>query len=157
MPLNAGDAAPDFALPDADMEEFALCSLRGKQALVLYFYLRDDTPACTTEAIEFTELEARFTRLGVVVAGVSRDECIRHGEFRDKHGISVHLLADRDGETCALYDVLREREVDGVKRVGVLRSTFIIDKQGVIRDARYGVNARGHAAETLVRVKELLA
>ena len=153
--LKAGDRAPDFSNPDADMNIVGLKDFAGKKNLVLYFYVRDDTPACTTEAIEFSELEGSFAKLDTVVLGVSRDDCIRHGEFRDKHGISVPLLADKEQETCAAYGVLQQKEVDGVKRNGVVRSTFVIDKGGVIRHALYGISSRGHAAEVLQLVKEL--
>ncbi len=146
--LKVGERAPDFSNPDADMDIIELSRFRGKM-LVLYFYVRDDTPGCTTEAIEFSELENDFLKLGAEVLGVSRDDCIKHGEFRDKHGISVRLLADKDPTTCAAYGVLQDREVDGVVRKGVARSTFIIDKQGVIRHALYGVSSRGHAEEML--------
>jgi len=152
--LKAGDRAPDFSNPDADMNVVELSQFRGK-TLVLYFYVRDDTPACTAEAIEFSELEDDFARLGATVLGVSRDDCIKHGEFRDKHGISVGLLADKDQTTCQAYGVLLDKEVDGVMRKSMTRSTFIIDKQGVIRHALYGVSSRGHAAEVLERVGEL--
>ena len=152
--LKAGDRAPDFSNPDADMETVELAQFRGK-ILVLYFYVRDDTPGCTTQAIEFTDLEKSFARLGAEVVGVSRDDCLRHSEFRDKHGISIRLLADKEETTCQAYGVLQDRQVDGTTRKGVVRSTFIIDKQGIIRHALYGVSSRGHAEEVLQRVKEL--
>jgi peroxiredoxin Q/BCP len=152
--LKAGDRAPDFSNPDADMNIVEMSQFRGKP-LVLYFYVRDDTPGCTVEAIEFSELESDFAKIGAAVLGVSRDDCIKHGEFRDKHGISVRLLADKEETTCRAYGVLQDKEVDGVMRKSVLRSTFIIDKQGVIRHALYGVSSRGHAAEALQLVKEL--
>ncbi|MFZ0107448.1 MAG: peroxiredoxin [Thiobacillus sp.] len=153
--LKPGDRAPDFSNPDADMNFVGLKEFAGKKNLVLYFYVRDDTPGCTIEAIEFSELENSFGKLDTVVLGVSRDDCIKHGEFRDKHGISVRLLADKEQETCNAYGVMQEKEVDGVKRNSVVRSTFIIDKQGVIRHALYGVSSRGHAAEVLQLVKDL--
>lgn len=153
--LKAGDRAPDFSNPDADMSIVELSQFRGK-ALVLYFYVRDDTPGCTAEAIEFSELENDFAKLGVAVLGVSRDDCIKHGEFRDKHGISVRLLADKEQTTCEAYGVLQDREVDGVMRQGVLRSTFVIDRQGVIRHALYGVSSRGHAADVLQLVASMI-
>ena len=152
--LKAGDRAPDFSNPDADMNIIKLSQFRGK-TLVLYFYVRDDTPSCTAEAIEFSDLEDNFNKLGAQVLGASRDDCIKHEGFRDKHGISVRLLADTEQTTCAAYGVLQDREVDGVMRKGVVRSTFIIDKQGVICHALYGVSSRGHAAEVLQLVKEL--
>lgn len=152
--LKAGAQAPDFSNPDADMETIELSQFRGK-TLVLYFYVRDDTPGCTTEAVEFTDLEKKFAKLNAEVVGVSRDDCIKHSEFRDKHGISIRLLADKEQTTCEAYGVLQDKEVDGVMRKSVVRSTFIIDKQGIIRHALYGVSSRGHAEEVLQLVKEL--
>lgn len=152
--LKAGDRAPDFSNPDADMNVVELSQFRGRN-LVLYFYLRDDTPGCTAEAIEFSELEKEFSKLQTAVVGVSRDDCIKHGEFRDKHGIGVRLLADKDETASTAYGVLQDKEVDGVKRRRATRSTFIIDKQGIVRHALYGVSSRGHAAEVLQLVKEL--
>lgn len=152
--LKAGDRAPDFSNPDADMNVVELSQFRGR-TLVLYFYVRDDTPGCTTEAIEFSELEDEFAEWDAAIVGVSRDDCIKHGEFRDKHGISVRLLADKDQTTCEAYGVLQDRETDGVVRRNLVRSTFVIDKQGIIRHALYGVASRGHAAEVLQLVKDL--
>lgn len=152
--LKVGMRAPDFSNPDADMNNIELSQFQGK-TLVLYFYVRDDTPGCTTEAIEFSELENKFTKLGAVVLGVSRDDCIKHSEFRDKHGISVSLLADRELLMCAAYGALQDKEVDGIMRKSVVRSTFIIDKQGIIRHALYGVSSRGHAEEILQRVASM--
>jgi peroxiredoxin Q/BCP len=152
--LRKGDKAPDFELPDADMTIANLAEYQGKP-LVLFFYVRDDTPGCTTEAIEFSDLEGEFARRDCAVVGVSRDDCIRHGAFRDKHGITVRLLADKDGIACQAYGVLVNREVDGVMREGVSRSTFIIDRGGVIRHVLIGVTPKGHAAEVLKLVKEL--
>lgn len=152
--LKAGDRAPDFSNPDADMNFVELSQFRGRN-LVLYFYLRDDTPGCTVEAIEFSELENDFAKLDATVLGVSRDDCIKHGEFRDKHGISVRLLADKELTTSERYGVLQDKEVDGVVRKSPVRATFVIDKQGVIRHALYGVSSRGHAEEVLQLVKEL--
>lgn len=153
--LRAGDRAPDFELPDADMEIVGLSDYQGKQHVVLYFYVRDDTPACTTEAIEFSDLDDQFARHGCAVIGVSRDDCISHGEFRDKHGITVRLLADKDSSVCRQYGVLIEKEVDGIVRETVQRSTFIIDRSGIIRHALYGIHPKGHAAQVLQLVKEL--
>ena len=87
--------------------------------------------------------------------GISRDDCLRHAEFRDKHGISVRLLSDTEGTVCKQYGVWQMKEVDGVKRHGILRSTFIIDKHGVLRHVLYGVNAKGHAMDVLRAVKDL--
>ena len=152
--LNMGERAPHFELPDADMTIARLTDYQAKP-LVLFFYVRDDTPGCTTEAIEFSDLENDFTRLDCAVVGVSRDDCIRHGAFRDKHGITVRLLADKDGIACRDYGGLVNREVDGVMREGVNRTTFIIDGQGMIAHVLSGVTPKGHAAEVFKLVKEL--
>ena len=153
--LKAGQVAPMFILPDADMENVDLAAFRGKHSVILFFYPRDDTPACTLEATDFSDHEDEFSRHGCTVFGISRDDCLRHAEFRDKHGISVRLLSDGDGAACKQYGVWQAKEVDGVKKHGIVRSTFVIDKQGVLRAALYGVNAKGHALEVLREVKEL--
>ncbi len=155
MQLQAGMDAPQFELPDADMEMFTLASLRGKKNVVLYFYPKDDTPGCTMEANEFTELEDDFARHDTLVVGVSRDDCLSHAEFRDKYGLSVLLLADTEGLICKAYGVLHDKEVDGQKVKAVQRSTFIIDKQGKLRYALYGVHAHGHPREILELLKEI--
>ncbi len=153
--LKTGQAAPTFVLPDADMEEVDLSSYLGKHNLILFFYPKDGTPQCTLEATDFSDHEADFQRLDCMVIGINRDDCIRHAEFRDKHGISVLLLSDTEGEVCKQYGVWQVKEVDGVKRHGILRSTFIIDKHGVLRHVLYGVNAKGHAMDVLRAVKDL--
>jgi peroxiredoxin Q/BCP len=153
--LKPGDKAPDFSLPDADMSFVDLKQYKGKKNVVLYFYVRDDTPGCTTQGIEFSELEGDFAALDTVVLGISRDDCISHGVFRDKHGITVQLLADKEGEACEAYGVWQEKEKDGVKRMGIVRSTFVIDKKGVVRHALYGVQSKGHAEEILELIKEI--
>ena len=137
------------------MEMLKLSEFKGKKTIVLYFYPKDDTPGCTIEAIDFSDMDADFARLDTVVLGVSKDDCISHAAFRDKHGLAVRLLADVEGEVCRKYGVWQEKEKDGVKRMGIVRSTFIIDKQGMVRHALYGVNAKGHAAEVLKLIKEL--
>jgi peroxiredoxin Q/BCP len=153
--LSAGQSAPPFSLPDADMEPVSLESFAGKNNVVLYFYPRDDTPGCTIEATDFSDLEDEFAKHDCVVLGVSRDDCISHAAFRDKHGLAVQLLADEEGEVCEKYGVLQEREVDGVKKAGLVRSTFVIDKQGIVCHAFYAVNPRGHAAEIANLVRKL--
>ncbi|MCW5604739.1 MAG: peroxiredoxin [Burkholderiales bacterium] len=153
--LQPGEPAPAFDLPDADMNMVNLDGFRNHCTVVLYFYPRDDTPGCTLEAIDFSDLEQDFRRLNTVVLGVSMDDCLSHGSFRDKHGLSVQLLADVEGEVCRRYAVLQEKEVDGRKKTGIMRSTFIIDRKGVIRHALYGVNPRGHVAEVLTLVRNM--
>lgn len=153
--LRRGDTAPPFSLPDADMEMFDMEAVRGNRHVVLFFYPRDHAPRCTAQAAEFSDREEAFNELDCIVIGVSPDDCLTHAEFRDEHGLSVRLLADTDAEACKLYGVWREKDVDGVKRMGVLRSTFVIDKTGEIRHAIYDVTPRGHVAEVLALVRDL--
>lgn len=155
MLLQAGIDAPHFELPDADMEMFSLSELRGKKNVVLYFYPKDDTPGCTMEANEFSDRESDFAKLDTVVVGVSRDDCLSHAEFRDKYGLAVLLLSDAEGGVCKKYGVLGIKEVDGHKKTVIQRSTFIIDKQGKLRHALYGVHAHGHPQEILKLLKEM--
>ena len=153
--LQAGQAAPPFELPDADMNTVSLDAFRNRRNVVLYFYPKDDTPGCTIEAIDFSEMEDDFEALKTVVLGVSMDDCVSHGAFRDKHGLSVQLLADVDGEVCRLYGVLHDKESEGKKRTCITRSTFIIDRKGHLKHALYGVTPRGHAAEVLDLMKRI--
>ena len=153
--LKVGQAAPMFALPNEDMEIVDIASYRGKNHVVLFFYPKDDAPTCTLEATDFSDHEDEFLRQDCVVFGISRDDCIKHAEFRDKHGISVTLLSDTDGAVCKQYGVWQLKEVNGVRKHGIVRSTFIIDKQGVLRYVLYGVNAKGHALDVLRAAKEL--
>ena len=152
--LQPGSPAPDFSLPDADMEMLKLSKLRGKN-VVLYFYPKDDTPGCTAEAIEFSDLEDEFIKQNTVILGVSKDDCLSHAAFRDKHGLAINLLADVDGKVCDKYGVWQEKEKDGVRKMGIVRSTFVIDAEGHIRHVQYGVVAKGHAHDILNLVKTL--
>jgi peroxiredoxin Q/BCP len=153
--LKVGQTAPLFVLPDADMESVDINQFRGKFNVILFFYPRDDTPSCTLEATDFSDHEDEFLNHDFMVIGISRDECMRHAEFRDKHGISVRLLSDSEGVVCKQFGVWQAKEVDGVRKFGIVRSTFVIDKQGVLQLALYGVNAKGHALDVLRVVKEL--
>ena len=152
--MKPGDMAPPFELPDADMQVVRSDSFLGNSHLVLYFYPRDDTTGCTIEALELSDLMEEFKLHDTQVIGVSRDNCVSHATFRDKHGLAVILLADIDGEACLAYDVWREKEKNGERRMGILRSTFIIDKLGVIREALYDVKPKGHASQVLDLVKK---
>ncbi|MGZ8250842.1 MAG: peroxiredoxin [Methylophilaceae bacterium] len=152
--LQLGSAAPDFSLPDSDMETLKLSKFRGKK-VVLYFYPKDDTPGCTVEAIEFSDLENEFIKHNTIIIGVSKDDCMSHAAFRDKHGLAVNLLSDEDGKVCEKYKVWQEKEKDGIKKMGIMRSTFVIDTDGILRHMQYGVVAKGHAAEILTLIKTL--
>jgi len=153
--LGQGVRAPEFELPDADLNWICFRDLRGQSNLVLYFYPRDDTPSCTAEALEFSELEMDFRECGALVLGISMDDCMVHGAFRDKYGLAVQLLSDVDGEVCRRYGVLELKEHEGNRRECIRRSTFVIDRKGVVRHALYGVSPRGHAAQVLQLIKEI--
>jgi peroxiredoxin len=153
--LNPGDKAPSLELPDADMNLFKSRSFENKKNLVLYFYPKDDTPGCTMEALEFSDLIPDFEAVDTLVLGISRDNCMSHGVFRDKYGLTVRLLADVEGQGCEAYGVWQEREKAGEMRMTVVRSTFVIDKQGVVRHALYDIKPKGHAAEVLEMVRAL--
>jgi peroxiredoxin Q/BCP len=153
--LQAGASAPLFSLPDADMESCDLSRFRGRKNVVLYFYPRDGTPACTLQATDFSDHEDEFARHDCVVIGVSPDDCLKHAEFRDQHGVSIRLLADTECEAAQKYGVLLQPPSNGDTRSGIVRSTFIIDKKGRVRHALYNVNPRGHALEVLELVKAL--
>lgn len=153
--LQAGKHAPTFALPDADMQTVDLGKLRGRKNVVLYFYPKDGTPGCTIQATEFSDHEDEFARYDCVIMGVSPDDCLAHAEFRDTNGVSIRLLADTEGEVCRKYGVLEDKEANGQRKRSVVRSTFVIDKKGMVRHAFYNVNPRGHASEVLGLVKLL--
>lgn len=153
--LEPGHSAPLFSLPDADMETVELAGFIGKKNVVLYFYPKDGTPGCTLQATEFSDHEDEFSRHDCVVLGVSPDDCLRHADFRDEHGVSIRLLADTEGEVSRKYGVVHEKEANGARRSCITRSTFIIDKHGTVKHVFYGVNPRGHVAEVLHLVKAL--
>ena len=153
--LQPGKIAPAFSLPDADMQSVSLSAYRGKKNVVLYFYPRDGTPGCTLQAVDFSDHEDQFNKHDCVILGVSRDDCLTHASFRDKNGVSISLLSDLEGEVCRLYGVLQEKEIEGQRRECLVRSTFVIDKKGVLRHVAYGVNPRGQAAEVFDVVRKL--
>ncbi|MEJ2620650.1 MAG: peroxiredoxin [Candidatus Thiodiazotropha sp.] len=153
--LNPGDPAPSFELPDSDMHIISSDQFIGTQNLVIYFYPKDDTTGCTIEAVELSDLMDEFNQLSTQVIGISRDNCVSHAAFRDKHGLTVQLLADTEGEVCKAFDVWREKEKNGEKRMAIQRSTFIIDKQGVVRHALYDVKPKGHAAQVIDLIREI--
>lgn len=147
--------APDFSSPNQHDAMVSLADFRGRKHVVLYFYPKDDTPGCTVEANQFTTLAGEFAQHDAVVIGVSRDSCASHRAFIDKYGLNLDLLADTDGELCQAYGVWREKEKDGVKKMGIVRSTFVIDKDGVLVEAFYDVRADGHAQAVLEQVRRL--
>ena len=139
------------------MEMTDISKFKGKKNVVLYFYPKDGTPGCTIQAIGFSDRENEFNRLDTIVFGVSRDDVLSHQAFRDEHGLTVELLADTDAEVCKLYEVIQQKLVDGHPRQCLLRSTFVIDKKGVVRHILQDVNPREHVDEVLKVCKELNA
>ncbi len=159
--LKVGQPAPQFSLPDSDMEPVSLAKFRGKKNVILYFYPRDGTPGCTLQATDFSDHEEEFARHDCMIVGISPDDCLSHAEFRDANGVSIQLLSDTDRRICERYGVLRFDEADGASdgngnmRSTITRATFIIDKKGTVQHAIYNTNPRGHALEMLKLVKEM--
>ena len=147
--LSVSQNAPVFSGPDQSNKTISLTEFGGDKNVVLYFYPKDDTPGCTIEANQFTALVDQFAQLDTVVIGVSKDDCDSHQQFIDKFDLKVELLADTSGEICAAYDVWREKEKNGVKKMGIVRSTFVIDKQGMLAYVDYAVTPEGHAQAML--------
>jgi len=131
-----------------------LKDLRG-QHVVMYFYPKDSTPGCTLEGQDFRDLHAKFRRQNAVVLGVSRDSLAAHEKFRDKQSFPFDLISDPDEALCRQFDVIQEKTLYGRKFMGVVRSTFLIDDTGKLRNEWRGVKVKGHAAEVLEAVKAL--
>lgn len=149
-----GEMAPDFTLPRDGGGEVSLSALKGSK-VVLYFYPRDDTPGCTTEALEFTALGAKFGAEGAQVIGVSKDTVAKHDKFVAKHDLGVILASDAEGDVCERYGVWVEKSMYGKVSMGIERATFLIDGEGRIAQVWRKVKAAGHAAEVLEAVKAL--
>ena len=137
------------------MEMMDLSSYRGKKNVVLYFYPKDGTPGCTIQAIGFSDREHEFKKIDTIVFGVSRDDVLSHQAFRDEHGLTVQLLADTEEEVCRLYEVIQDKIVNGHPKACLLRSTFIIDKKGVVRHILQDVSPKAHVDEVLKVLKTL--
>lgn len=146
--VEAGEAAPDFRLTADDGRTVTLKELRGKK-VVLYFYPKDDTPGCTTEACAFRDNLARVTTKGAIVLGVSRDDTRSHGKFRDKYHLNFPLLSDDDGTVVRSYGVWKTKKNYGREYEGIERTTFLIDEKGRIAKVWPKVKVDGHADEVL--------
>lgn len=155
LELQVDQPAPMFRSRNQNNQLVSLTDFAGEKNIVLYFYPKDDTPGCTIEANDFTRLADEFAALDTAVVGVSKDTCECHVDFIKKYDLKVELLADTRGEMCENYGVWREREKNGVKSMAILRSTFIIDKEGLVKDVIYGVTPEGHADEVLEKIKNL--
>ncbi|MRJ05925.1 MAG: peroxiredoxin [Epsilonproteobacteria bacterium] len=145
----------DFCLPNSDGVEICLRDLVGKW-IVLYFYPKDNTPGCTTEAVEFTQLLPEFEKLGAVVVGVSPDSPERHRKFIDKHNLEVLLLSDEEKEVMKKLGVWGKKKNYGREYEGVIRSTFLLNPKGEIVKEFRNVRAKGHAQRVLNELKKLV-
>jgi thioredoxin-dependent peroxiredoxin len=146
--LEPGDEAPDFTLPDADGNPVSLSALRG-QKVIVYFYPAAMTPGCTKEACDFSENLPALNAVGLTVLGISPDAPAKLAKFRDKEGITFPLLSDPDRTALSAYGAYGEKMNYGKKTMGVIRSTFVIDADGTVEKAYYGVKATGHVARLL--------
>jgi peroxiredoxin Q/BCP len=152
--LETGQTAPDFNLPRDGGGTVSLATLKG-QAVVLYFYPKDDTPGCTLEAQGFTADVEGFAASGAVVLGVSKDSVKKHDKFRDKYGLKIALLSDEEGDVCERYGVWVEKSMYGKTYMGIERATFLIDKDGKLARIWNKVKVDGHVEEVLAAVRAL--
>jgi peroxiredoxin Q/BCP len=146
--ISEGQPAPDLELESDTGERVKLADFRGK-TVVLYFYPKDDTPGCTTEACEFRDTYDRFREQGVEVIGVSPDPVKSHQKFKSKHELPFPLLADPEHKLAEAYGVWGEKKYMGRKYMGINRSTFVIDPEGKVAKAMVGIKPAGHAAQIL--------
>jgi peroxiredoxin Q/BCP len=157
-PVNVreGQAAPDFALPAADGTTVRLSDLRGKK-VVLYFYPKDDTPGCTKEACSFRDNLGALQNRGAVILGVSPDSIASHQKFAQKHGLTFPLLADEGAQVAAMYGVWKEKNLYGRTYMGIERTTFLIDEEGIVRRVFPKVKVDGHVEEVMEAIRSLEA
>ncbi|WP_043930944.1 thioredoxin-dependent thiol peroxidase [Bacillus sp. EB01] len=148
MAIQPGLPAPDFSLPAGNGETVALSDFRGKN-VVLYFYPKDMTPGCTTEACDFRDHHKSFEDANAVIIGISPDPVERHQKFSEKHGLPFLLLADTDHKVAEAYEVWKLKKNFGKEYMGIERSTFVIDEQGRIAKEWRAVKVKGHVEEAL--------
>ena len=146
--IEEGQPAPDFTLLDQEGKAVTLSALKGRP-IVLYFYPKDDTPGCTTEACAFRDAEADYQAAGAKVLGVSPDDVKSHGKFAAKHNLRFPLLADTETKVCQLFGVWKEKSMYGKTSMGVERTTVLIDGQGVVRKVFPKVKVPGHSDAVL--------
>ena len=152
--IEPGSQAPDFTLPRDGGGSLTLSDLRPK-AVVLYFYPKDDTPGCTTEALDFTARRAEFEAAGAVVVGISKDSARSHDKFVAKHGLGIALVSDEGSDVCERYGTWVEKSMYGKTYMGVDRTTFLIDGSGKVARVWRKVKVPGHVDEVLAAVKAL--
>jgi len=154
--LQVGDAVPDFCLPNQDEEEICFRDIKGKW-IVLYFYPKDNTPGCTTQACAFTEAEPEFLDMNAQILGVSPDSAEKHRKFIEKKKLTITLLADEDKELCNLMGVWQLKKFMGKEYMGVVRSTFIINPEGKVAAVWTKVRVKGHVDAVKEKLAELQA
>jgi thioredoxin-dependent peroxiredoxin len=152
--VTVGRKVPDFSLPATGGGNWKLSAARGSK-VVIYFYPKDNTSGCTQEGVAFADLDKALRKEGAVVVGVSPDSLASHEKFKSKMGFPFELLADEDKKACQLFGVWKEKSMYGRKYMGVERSTFLIDEQGVMRREWRKVKVPGHADEVLDAVRDL--
>ncbi|MFC1852268.1 peroxiredoxin [candidate division CSSED10-310 bacterium] len=152
--LDIGDLAPELCLVNQDKEETCLKNLPGKW-IILYFYPKDMTPGCTTEAIDFSTEKHSLTKLNAVILGVSPDSADRHCKFIAKHDLKITLLSDPEKEALQEFGVWQKKKMAGKEFWGVVRSTFLIDPEGVIRDKWTNVKVKGHVEAVKASLEKL--
>ncbi|OOE09958.1 thioredoxin-dependent thiol peroxidase [Fictibacillus arsenicus] len=156
MTAETGTKAPDFKLPASNGDEVQLSDFKGKN-VVLYFYPKDMTPGCTTQACDFRDMHGDFEEQNTVIIGVSPDPLARHDKFIEKHGLPFLLVADEDHKAAELYDVWKLKKNFGKEYMGIERSTFIIDKEGIIQKEYRKVKVKDHVRDALEFIKENLS
>jgi peroxiredoxin Q/BCP len=154
MTVEIGKPAPKFDMPTDGGGKISLAALKG-QRVVLYFYPKDDTPGCTTEAFNFRDALPNFGKVKAAVIGVSRDSIAAHDKFKTKYKLPFTLASDADGKTSAAYDTWVEKNMYGRKHMGMERSTFLIDEKGIVRGIWRKIKVKGHVEEVLEAVKGL--
>ena len=152
--LDVGSSVPDFCLPNQDEEEICLRDIKGRW-IVLYFYPKDNTPGCTTQACDFTAALPDFEGLEAIVLGVSLDSPEKHRKFIEKKELTITLLADEDKELCGLYKVWQPKKFMGKEYMGVVRSTFIINPEGKVAAMWTKVRVKGHVDIVKEKLQEL--
>ncbi len=154
MTVTVGQPVPDFTAAATSGKDIVLSALRGWNA-VIYFYPKDDTPGCTLEAQGFRDHYAEFKAAKTVVFGVSRDSLGSHDKFRCKYSLPFELISDDSETLCRLFGVIKQKNMYGKQVMGIERSTFLIDGNGVLRREWRGVKVDGHVAEVLATAREL--
>jgi thioredoxin-dependent peroxiredoxin len=152
--ITVGKPVPDLELPATSEQSLKLSDFKG-QNLVLYFYPKDNTPGCTKEGQDFRDFYPEFKRLNTAIVGISRDSLKSHENFKAAQNLPFDLLSDQAEQACRLFDVIKPKKMFGKDVVGIERSTFLIDKEGVLRQEWRKVKVEGHAAEVLKAVKAL--